>query len=129
MPHRRDPMKCEERPGRGAQRQGEGGNWQAKDSTPVSHGTDGYTPPGRKSGPGRWVRLADVLLEPGADPALRSVLEAGRHVDAEPGDGAAAFLPDGEVRLRLATPDGLTVRRHAPADEVALFLSDAREAA
>ena len=129
MPHRRDPMKTEERPWRAAQRQGKGRETEAGDSTPVSHGTDGYTPPGRKSGPGRWVRLADVLLEPGADPALRSVLEAGRHVDAEPGDGAAAFLPDGEVLLLLATPDGLTVRRHAPADEVALFLSDAREAA
>lgn len=124
MPHR----KSEERPGRGARRQNEGDR-RPKDSTPVSHGTDGYTPPGRKSGPGRWVRLADVLLEPGADPALRSVLEAGRHVDAEPGDGAAAFLPDGEVLLLLATPDGLTVRRHAPADEVALFLGRSEVAA
>jgi len=62
MPHRRDPMKCEERPGRGAQRQGEGDRSKPKDSTPVSHGTAaGYTPFGRKSGPGRWVRLADVL--------------------------------------------------------------------
>lgn len=129
MPHR----KSEERPGRGARRQNEGDR-RPKDSTPVSHGTEANAPEGRKSGPGRWVRLADVIsaapwAEPGADPTLREVLEAGRHVDAEPGDGAAAFLPNGETILLLATPDGLTVRRHAPADEVALFLSDAREAA
>ena len=80
MPHRRDPMKCEERPGRGAQRQGEGGNWQAKDSTPVSHGTAGYTPGGRKSTrderrtalleamdvPAPWKRLADVTRDTSA---------------------------------------------------------------
>jgi hypothetical protein len=57
MPHR----KCEERPGGGARRQNEGDRSKPKDTTPVSHGTDGYTPEGRKSGPGRWVRLSDLL--------------------------------------------------------------------
>jgi len=76
-----------------------------------------------------WRRLSDVLLEAGADPVLREVLEAGRHVDAEPGDGAAAFLLNGETILLLATPDGMTVRRNAPADEVARFLASVREAA
>lgn len=47
----------------GARRQGKRDNrTEAKDTTPVCHGTDGYTPPRRKSGPGRWVRLADLLL-------------------------------------------------------------------
>ncbi|HRY43415.1 MAG TPA: hypothetical protein P5164_05655 [Thermoanaerobaculia bacterium] len=76
-----------------------------------------------------WQRLSDVLLEVDADPTLREVLEAGRNVEAEPGDGAAAFLPDGETLLLLADGDGLLVRRHAPADEVALFLAGVREAA
>ncbi len=58
MPHR----KSEERPGGGARRQGEGDNRsKTKDNTPVSHGTEANTPPGRKSGPGRWVRLSDLL--------------------------------------------------------------------
>lgn len=60
MPHKRDPLKTEEPPWPAAQRHGEGDR-RPKDSTPVSHGTAGYTPFGRKSGPGRWVRLADVL--------------------------------------------------------------------
>ena len=122
MPHR----KSEERPGGGARRQNEGDRSKTKDSTPVSHGTAGYTPSGRKS---PWVRLSDVLLEVDADPTLREVLEAGRHVEAEPGDGAAAFLPNGETLLLLADGDGLLVRRHAPADEVARFLASVREAA
>lgn len=61
MPHRRDPMKTEEPPWPAARRHGGGDRSKPKDSTPVSHGTAGYTPFGRKSGLGRWVRLADVL--------------------------------------------------------------------
>ena len=128
MPHRRDPLKTEERPWRAAQRQGKGKGTEPKDSTgsAARNRAVGSTPEERKSG---WVRLSDLLVEPDADPALRELLEAGRHVDAEPGDGAAAFLPGGEVLLLHVSPDGLVVRRGATPDEVALFLAGAREAA
>jgi len=49
MPHRRDPMKCDERPGKGARHGGMGQGRRAKDSTPVHLGTDGNGPQGRKS--------------------------------------------------------------------------------
>ena len=130
MPHR--DLKTEERRWNGAQVQGEGDR-HGKDSTgsAARNRAVSSTPEGRKSG---WVRLADVIsaapwAEPGADPLLRDLLEAGRHVDAEEGDGAAAFLPSGEVILFHVSADGLEVRRNVPADEVALFLSGAREAA
>lgn len=72
MPHRR-----EERPGRAAHHRGRGKGTDAKDSTPASHGTAGYTPGGRKStrderrtalletmdAPAPWKRLADVTAE------------------------------------------------------------------
>ncbi len=75
MPHRR-----EERPGRAAHHRGRGKGTDAKDSTPVSLGTAGYTPGGRKSTrderrtalleamevPAPWKRLADVTPESAA---------------------------------------------------------------
>ena len=66
MPHRRDPMKCEERPGKGARRQGKRDNWQSKSTTPVALGTEGYTPSGRKSAnrtERRFALLAAMLGE------------------------------------------------------------------
>lgn len=143
MPHRRDPMKTEEPPWPAARRHGEGDR-RPKDSTSVHEGTAANGTEERKStrperraalleamapAPSPWRRLSEVLEEGVGDELLRELLEAGRHVDAEPGDGAAAFLPGGEVLLFLATPDGLEVRRSVPADEVALFLSGARESA
>lgn len=139
MPHR-----SEERPGRGAQRQNEGDRTETKDSTgsaarnrPVVS-----TPPERKSTrderraallegmgvPAPWRSLGEVLAET-VDPILRDLLESGRNVNAEPGDGAAAILPDGEAVLFLATADGLSVRRHATSDELRLFLGRAEVAA
>lgn len=128
MPQRRDPMKCEERPARGARRRGRRDNWQAKDSTGCAarNRAVGSTPEGRKS---PWTRLADALADPDADPAVRAVLEAGRNVDAEPGDGVAAFLPGGETLLLLVEADGLLVRRNVTDAEAHLFLAGAREAA
>lgn len=138
MPHR-----SEERPGRGAQRQNEGNRTETKDSTSsVAEVHEGYTPERRKStrderraalleGMGvaaPWKRLGEVLAET-VDPILRDLLESGRNVNAEPGDGAAALMPDGEAVLFLATADGLLVRRNVTPDEVALFLAGAREAA
>ena len=60
MPHRR--QKRDERPARGARRQSERDR-QPKDITGNAARKRAVvsTPPGRKSGPGRWVRLADVL--------------------------------------------------------------------
>lgn len=128
MPQRRDPMKCEERPARGARRRGRRDNWQAKDSTGCAarNRAVATTPAGRKS---PWIRLADALADPDADPAVRAVLEAGRNVDAEEGDGLAAFLPGGETLLLLVEADGLLVRRNVTDDEAHLFLAGAREAA
>lgn len=140
MPHR--DLETEERPWRAAQRQGKGNRTETKDSTEGGSKRAGVsTPSGRKSRderraalleamgvPSPWRRLSEVLAE-AVDPLLRELLEAGRHVDAEPGDGAAAFLPTGEVILFHVSPDGLEVRRNVPAGEVALFLAGAREAA
>jgi len=127
MPHRRDPMKTEERRWNGAQVQGERDR-HGKDSTESAarNRAVGSTPEGRKS---PWTRLADALADPDADPALRAIREAGRHVEAEPGDGVAAFLPGGETLLLLVEADGLLVRRNVTDAEAHLFLAGAREAA
>lgn len=124
MPHR----NAKSAGASGARHKGKRDNWQGKDSTgsAARNRAVSSTPEGRKSG---WVRLADAIADAGADPLLREVLEAGRNVDAEPGDGLAAFLPDGEVLLLLATPDGLEVRRNVPAAEVAVFLGRGEVAA
>jgi len=142
MPHR--DLETEERPCRAAQRQGKGNRTETKDSTSVSDGTEANGAEERKStrdarradlleamapAPSPWRRLAEVLEEAGADPLLREFLEAGRHVDAEEGDGAAAILPGGETLLLLASPDGLLVRRNVTDAELHLFLAGAREAA
>lgn len=133
MPHRSDPMNATSAGANGARHQGRGKGTEPKDSTgrAARNSAVATTPGERKSG---WVRLADVIssepwAEPDADPALRAILEAGLTVDAEEGDGAAAFLPGGETLLFHVSPDGLLVRRNVPAAEVALFLAGAREAA
>lgn len=60
MPNRR-PMKCEERPGKGARHGGKRDNWQGKDSTPVHLGTEANARRGRKSAP-RDIRRLYLLL-------------------------------------------------------------------
>lgn len=62
MPHRAD-LESEERPGKGAHHRGKRDNWQTKDSTGSAARNRAVmsTPPERKSAPGAWVRLADVL--------------------------------------------------------------------
>lgn len=129
MPHR-EPLEHEERPARGARRQ-DRRDRHPKDSTGSAARNRAVvsTPEERKSAPGPWKRLADVLVEPEADPALRAILEAGLTVDAEEGDGAAAILPSGEALLFLVASEGLLVRRRVTDDEVRLFLAGAREAA
>lgn len=129
MPHRRGPMNAKSAGANGALHRGKGDNWQTKDTTSVHEGTEEYGPQERKSAPSPWRRLSDVLAEAVGDELLRELLEAGRQVDAEPGDGAAAFLPGGEVLLFHVAPDGLLVRRNVAVDDVALFLAGAREAA
>ncbi len=49
----------------GARRQGKRDNWRGEDSTPAPGRNRPVvsTPPERKSGPGRWVRLADLVSE------------------------------------------------------------------
>lgn len=143
MPHRRSTLKNEEPPRQAARRHDKRNRTEDDGSTfPVAEVHEGYTPERRKSPrderraallegmgvPAPWRRLGDVLAE-AVDPVLRAILAAGLTVDAEPGDGAAAILPDGEAVLLFATPDGLTVRRNATDDEVRVFLSRAREAA
>lgn len=142
MPHR--GQKRDERPRQAARRLDKGNRTDREDSTGRADSNRAVmsTPPERKSPrderraallegmgvPAPWRRLGDVLAE-AVDPVLRAILEAGRNVNAEPGDGAAAILPDGEAVLLFATPDGLTVRRHATDAELRVFLSRAREAA
>ena len=145
MPHRRDPMNATSAGANGARHQGRGKGTEPKDSTGSTarnRAAAVSTPPERKSTrderraallegmgvPAPWRSLGEVLAE-AVDPVLRAILEAGRNVDAEPGDGAAAIMPNGEVLLLHVSPDGLVVRRGATPDEVALFLAGAREAA
>ncbi len=145
MPHRRDPINAKSAGANGAQHRGKRDNWQAKDTTGAGNERAvSSTPEGRKSPrderraslleamvpvPSPWTRLADALADPGSGPAVRAVLEAGRNVKAEPGDGVAAFLPNGETLLLLVEADGLLVRRNVTDDEVHLFLSRGEVAA
>lgn len=65
MPHRRDPMNATSAGANGARHQGRGKGTEPKDSTGSAARNRAVvsTPPGRKSGPGRWVRLADLVSE------------------------------------------------------------------
>jgi hypothetical protein len=61
---------------------------------------------------------------------LLEVLTAAAEVDAEPGDGFALFMPDGEELAIFKTEDGIGVRRNATDGALMAFLmSDAPEAA
>lgn len=136
MPHRRNPINAKSAGANGARHRGKRDNWQAKDTTGsgARNRAVATTPDRRKSVPGAWVQLSDLLEAkpweaPGADPALREVFTAFLKADTEPGDGAVAILPGGETLLLLVEADGLLVRRNVPADELALFLTDATESA
>jgi len=120
------PHKSEERRARALITKGTGQGRREEDSTPVAEVHEANGQPGRKSlgasAPPPWRRLAEVLEEAAGHDLLREVLEAGRDVNAELGDGLAVVLPSGEALLILSTERGIEVRRHATDDDVALFL-------